>query len=704
MRLLELRLVDDPSAVLGLHPRVTVLTGLSAGARARLVEAVDALIGGRPNGVVALVETDGAIAEQGPGASAPVVSGAVDVVVRAEQVHAALQSVDRPQGRGAVDDPRRRARIAKARRKHDTSRASLIALDRSLALSQAEHRGAILARDEALAAVEATYGALDAHAWPALDAGLVEGSRVEVALGLAPGAVRGPRRAVVHVRLDEVLDAHTRLVEVLRQLTPPDNAALRDAYDLWRIATGRDTVPSPEAAALADEWVGLRATLTQREVEVCGRPEGLDGFEASVEVARQRLGGAEERMTIQPLSGEDTHTLEQVHEEVLEAERRLNSRFGGSRARKGFDDALEQERIVLDRLGFSTWSAYVMGERTHDSLSERKGRLATARRDLERAEREFERARDAVERDPLFAAALARFRDVYDASVALVGEQGDIPQALRAVRLGLEELPVSLETARAILVDELGAIDCGRPHGEDIDLDVATLDDAGLERAADACIGEVQGAQALHRVFENARDQSAAELGALGELVSLLDRDGNDEGVDHLPGRDALPPEAQHACDAIALARSRVTGHRSALLQIPGLLAEASRLAETEAELRDEVESKDQLYRVTEAIEAMDAANLDRLLRNEDLDVLERYLESRVEAPQQLSCNGRVPIVLDDAFASVPVEYFDQVFEWLSAAADRTQLIVLSDQPELVAWAERLGDTGTLTRDAGPFG
>ena len=63
-----------------------------------------------------------------------------------------------------------------------------------------------------------------------------------------------------------------------------------------------------------------------------------------------------------------------------------------------------------------------------------------------------------------------------------------------------------------------------------------------------------------------------------------------------------------------------------------------------------------------------------------------------------------MPIVLDHAFAPVPVEYLDQVFEWLSVTADRTQLIVLSDQPELVAWAERLGDTGTLTSDAGPFG
>jgi hypothetical protein len=636
------------------------------------------------------------------------VSTAVDVVVRAEQVRNALESVDHPRAGATAGDTERAARIAKVRRKHDTSRASLVALDRSLALAQAEHRGALLARDEAVAAIEAAYGALDAHAWPALDAALSEAARLETALDLPVGAVRGPRRGIVHDRLDEVLDEHTRLTAALRELAPPDNAGLRDAYDLWRIATGRDTVPSPEAAALADEWVGLRATLTQREADVCGRAEGLESLEMGIDVARQRLSGAEERMVLQPLDGDDVQALEAAHEAVLDAEQRLNSRFGGSRARKAFDDAVDQERIVLDRLGFSTWSAYVMGERTHDSLAERKGRLATARRDVERAERELERARHAVEDDPLFAAALVRFREIYEQSVALVGEQDDIPAALRGVRLGLDELPVSLETARAILIDELHNIEClGESErsagGDDARVDYSRLNDEELAQVADDCLGEMQGAQALHRVFENARDQCAAELGALGELAALLERADGDAEADPLPGRAALPLAAQAACDAMALARSRASRHRSALLRIPALLVEASQFAEIETELRDEVEAKDELYRVTETIEALDASRLDRLLQSEDLNMLEHYLEDRIDAPQRVSSNGSVPIVLDHAFTTLPVSYLDRVFGWLTAASSRTQLIVLSDQPELLAWAERLGDGASVSRNPGPF-
>src|SRR5215204_377723 len=83
MRLVDLRLVEDQHSQLGLHPNLSVVTGLSPTARAWLASALANLLGGADSGLLVRVDVDGVGAELRPGAGEPVLRRPVDLLVRA---------------------------------------------------------------------------------------------------------------------------------------------------------------------------------------------------------------------------------------------------------------------------------------------------------------------------------------------------------------------------------------------------------------------------------------------------------------------------------------------------------------------------------------------------------------------------------------------------------------------------------------------
>src|SRR5206468_3970590 len=113
---------------------------------------------------------------------------------------------------------------------------------------------------------------------------------------------------------------------------------------------------------------------------------------------------------------------------VLEAEAGMSGprRRGGQ---KRFEDAQAAEQAVLDRVGFPTWSSYVMGAGllSIDPMAEQ--RLDRARHELEVAETHWAAVAGAVEADPEHSALLDRLEAVYLEAFDLLGgddEQNDL--------------------------------------------------------------------------------------------------------------------------------------------------------------------------------------------------------------------------------------------------------------------------------------
>ncbi len=121
-----------------------------------------------------------------------------------------------------------------------------------------------------------------------------------------------------------------------------------------------EMVPSERANELADEFVALQRQVDAFEADLEARGNGTASALQAVEAARAELAAAERAMRKPNLSPDDVIELEAAHEAMLDAEPSSSGRFrrGGS---KRFDEAVAAQQAILDRVGFPTWSAYVMG-------------------------------------------------------------------------------------------------------------------------------------------------------------------------------------------------------------------------------------------------------------------------------------------------------------------------------------------------------
>ncbi|HKY14174.1 MAG TPA: hypothetical protein VJM33_04575, partial [Microthrixaceae bacterium] len=85
------------------------------------------------------------------------------------------------------------------------------------------------------------------------------------------------------------------------------------------------------------------------------------------------------------------------------------------------------------------------------------------------------------------------------------------------------------------------------------------------------------------------------------------------------------------------------------------------------------------------------SARARREARERDRGLLEWCVLARMAQQRSLSFVGSVPLVLDDAFANWPHEDLGEVLERLQRMSDVIQVIVLSDDVDLLRWARDLG-------------
>jgi hypothetical protein len=742
MRLHELRLIDDDHSTLRLHPRLTIVAGLSPAAHSLVVDGIAGFANGEDHGLVAHLD-DGTVIGPAP-ATAPTTPIAIavardviagDTILRdaATATSTAPASADvatfvpapivirghlaRPTdltsalaiGHGptaasaaTTGTARVQAELAAAEASLAAATASLDALQRTVDETRADQRTLVESRRAADAALDEARAAIDPFALVGLTAAYDAAARVEVELGAEPGATRGDTlesaRARV-TRLERHGDAIARALTTLAHARP---GPVLDALDQVRLATATGPVTPPEALRLADEWVVLREHLAALEAKMASEDGGVHSVSDRLDSARARVAACEAAMVPAPVDHRDVQALEAAHEAVLAAERKASSRLGGARARKALEDALTEERAILDRLGFPTWSAWVMGTALLDSTARQTRELEVARRELVAATTAWEAMSEKLEADPEFRNLLDRLERVLHAAHAIVGDAPDVEAALRALVVEPGPPPCPLAEARRALAAALD--DAGVPSDAG-----ASADE--LRVAAEQWLAQVHMLRALRRRLEIDAGDVGDLLDAARDALERIEAFGPVEDGDGF-GRDRLLA-SRHAIEA---AEAHLDAHLEAVVAVTARSGESARLAELERQRTVALDAKVELLVVTEqlvdaaagkvrAIERRRAAASDYSAGAQAGDAQLLIDSLAAQLTHGTGADPHVPVVLDEPVATKDRATLDEVLAWLEDVAAHRQIIYVTDRADVAAWARtRPAESVACSTGSGFFG
>lgn len=702
MRLLELRLIEDQHSFVRFPGNFTIVAGMSPEARDWFAHAAPSLFAGIECGASAFVEFGGTTREIGPGALAQrfldrpvavVLDAAPFQRVVAGHLSLTERASDMPVGVTAEH-------LAQAEASHQSTLEGVRVLERSVELSRAEHRGGLDTSAGFADRVAQARRAVDPIAAMVRDRAVEIAARLEVETGALPGVCRGETEEAAKGRIVRLETALFELDSALDALIPVDATAVDAALDVVRVITATGPIEVPEAIRLADEYRSLRSQIAALEERVAVDEGGMVSVNDRLDQARACFAAAEAKLLPAVTNAEDIVALERAHDSVLEAERRVSGLFG-SRSKRQLDDALAVEQVVLDRLGYPTWSAFIMGARMLDSTAENKRRLEQARRELEEIERVSARVMAKLGESAEFCAYLDRLERLQEAAHAIVGDVDDVEAALRALRVDPGLRSISVDQARNDLSASLLAVGFGiEAH--------ATLED--LQGAARTWLDEVRQISCLHSQLEADAKHCAHELDEARETLERIQLVGAVDDIDGF-GADRL----YAAREDVARADERMWRHRDALIHVAQLVAESERVMELEAHLADEVARRDELLCISRELADAAAAKLSLLevayaaatddergdagetaSATTQVEALTAVLEERINELREAGTEGSVPLVIDDAFAGLAPTERAELLGWLEGYSLFLQVIYLTDGPEVVAWAE--GRTTPRTR------
>lgn len=386
---------------------------------------------------------------------------------------------------------------------------------------------------------------------------------------------RSEHAAEVARRSEEIRSALADLDERERGLAASDPATLNAAADALEEALSPRRLPNAAAEALAERIEAHavaeeaeRARRTALEELLAEANARLDDALADLEAARAgRPTGSDAELVAR---------LEEVRDQIFEVEG-ASGRSPERRSRR-VHELRAEEAELLDRLGFETYTEYVMSAH---SVEARESRA----RSVELAEARVEMLHAEVDR----LAALIPPPVSTDERRALLAEASELtsvdPEGL--ARLTDEEL-VSLLRERALEEP---------PRQEEVQAAVervaALLAEAGSEPhgGPDQLVERARALAAAAGDTRDARRSLAEERARLSDELDQLAAEREDtSGIDD---------ELAELDRAIALARERVADdqarlerHEAAVARLAELRAEDLRLAEREEELRREVDER----------------------------------------------------------------------------------------------------------------
>lgn len=476
----------------------------------------------------------------------------------------------------------------------------------------------------------------------------------------------------------------------------------------------------------------------------------LSEASARVDEARAKLTEAQAAAAAAAqLDPEVVAALEAAHAQVLAAQKR-QGRFG-RRARNLLEEARAFEQQVLRQHGFSSYAEYAMSLAPSSQFLENPA-VAEARADVIAAEVALAALEAEAERRAMEERSAAYDLDE-SPDAARRPSSGDaiadLGAALHEVGLAVDTTDDPVEDA-AVLVSlaehwlaEHAAAAARRLEIEvqlaELDADLARLDEPGDETDARSLDAPLAPEELAARQAEAAVDRAAAEqrharhaeaearVAALTEEVAA----GRAE-VDATAADVAAAEERLSTLDRTALAAAAETVARAHAALAEAEIAEhraEERVAELErgatsgvatAPVEPPASFDERLTAVTEAVEAAQAetglleaelAAVERRLaedafdeadepasvaiedgREEHIGDIEWYLMSRLAAQRNEGVGGSVPILFDDAFAALGADEAVRLASGVGRLVGAIQVVLLSDDDALAAWAESLGD------------
>ncbi len=712
MRLIQLSPHGDDETALDLHPMITVVSGLDAAARRRIIDAVVALPKGADAGIGGLVEAFGIMLDFTPEVLAMLdLHNDLDVVVRSTDVPPA-QVEGPPPAAGATvrssveqfltETPEgTHAELDAARRGQDDAHVALEILRESAARAGQDLGEMTSRRQRAEAALIALRDREDASERDRSDA-------ISDSPDHEPDEVEvGARRLALESEGTELQATVGQIDVALGELAAIDTRPIHVLLDAIRDPVEIEWVESDRAQALADEFVTVQAQMAAVEAQLEAEGRGPSAAMARLEAARAALRAAEKAMTKPDLSPEDVTELEAAHDEVLEAESKTSGLMKRG-AQKRLDDALAKQQEVLDRVGFPTWSAYVMGSglMAIDPMAE--ARLEQALFELEAAETNWANVSGMLETDPEYGTLLDRLETILiEARELLDGDEpDDLEHALRELRVPRREVSAEdLADALAYQLELIGlAFGGANPSvqqtvmvAEAFLAESASIEDRIAELKAQrseltsklaAAEGELMALAVAHPEPTIDLTDGSDLAAAGGDFADLggIDVPAPEEPVAAFADRAALEDELAQAIEeeqeAIEMFEAREAlfdaAMRAEAVATGRLMRVASDLAERSVEARPTSEP------------AFDVVPGDRDAQAGP-EAIEFYLLARLAAQRNVSFAGSVPFVIDDALSGVPSEMVPGLLAKLERMAEAVQIVYLSDDPVVQDWASGVG-------------
>jgi hypothetical protein len=700
MRLLQLSHDGTDDNALDLHPLVSVVSGLSAAGLDALRHAVSALPAGADPGLPGLIEAHGVLMALNTDTLAmldlrearEVVVGAADLGRDASTGPASGPPVTAQHVIDATPDGIS-ADLDRARR------SAADAAEAVQVLREAVER----ARRE-VEALEARHAELEAQlAGQAAASETPDGpvaDPVHVPTGLRSVA---ERRAEFEARRAEALAAAEQASAGLEELAALDPRPVRVLVEAIQNPQPIEFVPSERGQELADAFVRLQSETAALEQALEADGVGTASALARLQAARDQMAVAEKAMRKPELTDQDRVELEAAHDAVLEADAK-----GGGRGRKRAEEARAAEQAILDRIGFPSWSAYVMGAALMSIDPAAEQRLVEARAELEAAEEHWANVSAIMESDPVHRDLLDQLEAVYLEAFDLLGgdEPEDFEAALRSLEVPKRE--ISIEELSDALAYQLELV--GLPVGEEANVDrVVVIAEAFLDE-----VGEIG-----HRMDEldTERDAAMATAAACDDELAALDAEEASQAVVSSAtdgDTSVIDLTADGAAEDLA---DGLDDEARAMLR-----AELATVAEDLADYRDLVEARVQLMSTAQA----SADRADRQLQELAVDIAaavgavpdssaaaaappstpdlggaalgsgvsdaaERTLVAQLTSLRQVSYAGSVPLLLDDPLRGLPEADTRQVLDRIERMADSVQVIYATDDPLVLAWARDAG-------------
>lgn len=465
--------------------------------------------------------------------------------------------------------------------------------------------------------------------------------------GPTPDELRDRRRDI-ELRLPDlqaVVDRVDRGIDELAALDPRPVQVLVDAI---RSPAPVEFVPSERGAELADEFVRLQAEVKVLEEGLAARGMDTPSAMARLDLARDELTAAEKAMRPPEYTDADRLALEAAHDEMLEAEKKGRGRGG----KKRFEEALVAEQAILDRMGFPTWSAYVMGAGLMGIDPAAEQRLEKARFELEAAEQHWSDVTAMIEADPVHRELLDQLENLYlEAFDLLGGDDGteDLELKLRTLEVPKQEVSTEelvdallyqLELLGMKVPPEMTGVDrvvmVAEAFLEEASAIVNRLNELGTEKvdalteieqieAELATIPSDEELDAAEVALEQARidaeqARAEAEARAAAEQEAAEAQRQAEQAAAEQAAADRAEAEARAAeleAEARRQAEARAAASADAAVASAAELAETERAyqiaAEEEGEYADFVEAREALLEAAIQVDAVATSRLEAL-------------------------------------------------------------------------------------------